>query len=108
MLCGEQWWDIGPSLILEHMGFEPGREVQKKYGRCAKINDPENSVWREKCAVFRTRNRLGPERAPVSEVLRSPSVRRRRRASAHWHCSQRPLPLSQGGGMSDLDSDSPS
>ncbi len=20
-LCGEQWWDIGPSFILEHMGF---------------------------------------------------------------------------------------
>ena len=52
MLCGEQWWDIGPSFILEHMGFEPGREVQKKYAKCAKINDPANSVWREKCAVF--------------------------------------------------------
>ena len=50
-LCGEQWWDIGPSFILEHMGFEPGREVQK-YGRCAKIDDPEHSVWREKCAAF--------------------------------------------------------
>ena len=34
------------------MGFEPGREVQKKYAKCAKINDPANSVWREKCAVF--------------------------------------------------------
>ena len=42
-LCGEQWWDIGPSFTLEHMGFNPGREVQKKYGECAKINDPENS-----------------------------------------------------------------
>ena len=51
-LCGEQWWDIGPSFILEHMGFEPGREVQKKYAKCAKIHDPANSVWREKCAVF--------------------------------------------------------
>ena len=51
-LCGEQWWDIGPSFILEHMGFEPGREVQKKYAKGAKINDPANSVWREKCAVF--------------------------------------------------------
>ncbi len=51
-LCGEQWWDIGPSFILEHMGFEPGREVQKKYAKCGKINDPENSVWREKCAAF--------------------------------------------------------
>ena len=35
MLCGEKWLDIGPSFILEHMGFEPGREVQKKYARCA-------------------------------------------------------------------------
>ena len=52
MLCGEQWWDIGPSLTLEHMGFNPGREVQKKYGKCTKINDPANSVWREKCAVL--------------------------------------------------------
>ena len=51
-LCGEQWWDIGPSFILEHMGFEPGREVQKKYAKCAKIHDPADSVWREKCAVF--------------------------------------------------------
>ena len=42
-LCGEQWWDIGPSFTLEHMGFNPGREVQRKYGKCAKINDPENS-----------------------------------------------------------------
>ena len=42
-LCGQQWWDIGPSFTLEHMGFNPGREVQKKYGKCAKINDPENS-----------------------------------------------------------------
>ena len=25
---------------------------QKKYGKCTKINDPANSVWREKCAVF--------------------------------------------------------
>ena len=32
MLCGEQWWDIGPSLILERMGFIPGWEVQQKYG----------------------------------------------------------------------------
>ena len=30
----------------------PRREVQKKYGKCTKINDPANSVWREKCAVF--------------------------------------------------------
>ena len=28
------------------------REVQKKYAKGAKINDPANSVWREKCAVF--------------------------------------------------------
>ncbi len=35
-----------------HMGFDPGREVQKKYGKCKKINDPANSVWREKCVVF--------------------------------------------------------
>ena len=34
------------------MGFDPGREVQEKYGKCTKINDPANSVWREKCAVF--------------------------------------------------------
>ena len=56
MLCGEHWWDIGPSFILEHMGFEPGRpgpgEAQRKYSKCAEINDPANSVWREKCAVF--------------------------------------------------------
>ena len=51
-LCGQQWCDIGPSFTLEHMGFNTGREVQKKYGKCAKINDPENSVWREKRAVF--------------------------------------------------------
>ncbi len=51
-LCGEQWWDIGPSFILLHMAFDPAREVQKKYGKCAKINDPANPVWREKCAVF--------------------------------------------------------
>jgi hypothetical protein len=51
-LCGEQWWDIGPSFILLHMGFDPAREVQKKYGKRAKINDPANSVWREKCAMF--------------------------------------------------------
>jgi hypothetical protein len=31
-LCGEQWWDIGPSLILERMGFIPEWEVQLKYG----------------------------------------------------------------------------
>ena len=43
-LCGEQWWDI-PSFILERMGFIPGWEVQQKYGKCAKPNDPENSVW---------------------------------------------------------------
>ena len=34
------------------MGFDPGREVQKKDGKCTKINDPANSVWREKCAVL--------------------------------------------------------
>jgi hypothetical protein len=34
------------------MGFDPGREVQEKYGKCTKINGPANSVWREKCAVF--------------------------------------------------------
>ncbi len=28
------------------MGFDPGREVQEKYGKCTKINDPANSVWR--------------------------------------------------------------
>jgi hypothetical protein len=42
-LCGEQWWDI-PSFILERMGFIPGWEVQQKYGKCVKLNDPENSV----------------------------------------------------------------
>jgi len=51
-LCGEQWWDIGPAFILLHFGFDPQREVQKKYGKCAKINDPANAVWREKCAVY--------------------------------------------------------
>ena len=51
-LCGEQWWDIGPSFMLLHFGFDPQREVQKKYGKCAKINDPANAVWREKCAVY--------------------------------------------------------
>ena len=51
-LCGERWWDIGPAFILLHFGFDPQREVQKKYGKCAKINDPANSVWREKCAVY--------------------------------------------------------
>ena len=34
------------------MGFDPQREVQRKYGKCAKINDPANSVGREKCAVY--------------------------------------------------------
>jgi hypothetical protein len=34
------------------MGFDPGREVQKKYGKCTKINDPADSVLREKCAVI--------------------------------------------------------
>ena len=34
------------------MGFDPGREVQEIYGKCTKINDPANSVWREKCAMF--------------------------------------------------------
>jgi hypothetical protein len=33
------------------MGIDPGREVQKKHGKGAKINDPANSVWREKCTV---------------------------------------------------------
>ena len=51
-LCGEQWWDIGPSFILLHMAFDPAREVQKKYGKCAKISDPANAFWREKCAVY--------------------------------------------------------
>lgn len=51
-LCRERWWDIGPAFILLHFGFDPQREVQKKYGKCAKINDPANSVWREKCAVY--------------------------------------------------------
>ena len=32
ILCGEQWWDIGPSLILERMGFIAGWEVQQKNG----------------------------------------------------------------------------
>jgi hypothetical protein len=40
------------AFISLHMGFDPGREVQEKYGKCTKINDPANSVWREKCAVF--------------------------------------------------------
>ncbi len=40
------------AFISLHMGFDPGREVQKKYGKCTKINDPANSVWREKCPVF--------------------------------------------------------
>ena len=32
---------------------QDGRSTgKKKYAKCAKINDPENSVWREKCAVF--------------------------------------------------------
>ena len=51
-LCGKMWWDIGPMWIILHMGFDPQREVQKKYDKCAKINDPANSVWREKCAVY--------------------------------------------------------
>ena len=33
------------SLHILHMGFDPGREVQKKYGKCTKINDPANSVF---------------------------------------------------------------
>ena len=41
----------GPPFILLHMGIDPGREVQKKHGKGAKINDPANSVWREKCTV---------------------------------------------------------
>ena len=40
------------AFISLHMGFDPGREVQKKYGKCTKINDPANSGWLEKCAVF--------------------------------------------------------
>ena len=32
--------------------FNPAREVGEKYGKCAKINDPANSVGWEKCAVF--------------------------------------------------------
>ncbi len=28
-------------------GLHPRMEVQQKYGKCAKLNDPENSVWRE-------------------------------------------------------------
>ena len=40
------------AFISLHIGFDPGREVQKKYGKCTKINDPANSVWREKCAAF--------------------------------------------------------
>ena len=40
------------AFISLHIGFDPGREVQKKSGKCTKINDPANSVWREKCAVF--------------------------------------------------------
>ena len=46
------WWDICPMWIILHMGFDPQREVQKKYDKCAKIHDPANSVWREKCAVY--------------------------------------------------------
>ena len=40
------------ALISLHMGFDPVREVQEKYGKCTNINDPANSVWREKCAMF--------------------------------------------------------
>ena len=48
-LCGGSG---GASAFISlHMGFDPGREVQNKYGKCTKINDPADSVWREKCAV---------------------------------------------------------
>jgi hypothetical protein len=81
-LCGEQWWDIGPSLILERMGFIPGWEVQQKYGKCAKLNDPENSVWREECAVStRTRCAWRTRRRPPSCKAGSRSSRLRTRHS---------------------------
>ncbi len=40
------------AFISLHMSFDPGREVQEKYGKCTKINDPSNSVLPEMCAVF--------------------------------------------------------
>ena len=49
------------------MGFDPGREVQKKYGKCTKINDPANSVWREKCAVFHA----STMRVPVKDAKKA-------------------------------------
>ena len=87
MLCGEQWWDIGPSFILEHMGFEPGREVQKKYATCAKINDPENSVWREKCAVFHAntmRVKEAKKAAKLQAGSRSSRLRTRHSNRTAW------------------------
>jgi hypothetical protein len=50
------------------MGFDPGREVQKKYGKCVKINDPENSVWREKCAVFHANTMRGKDAKKAAKL----------------------------------------
>jgi hypothetical protein len=45
-LCGEQWWDIGPSFILEHMGFDQDGRSRRS------MANVRRSTTREKCAVF--------------------------------------------------------
>lgn len=46
-LCLQQLCDVRDnscvicaSFIVEHMGFELGRKIKKKYGKCTKINGP--------------------------------------------------------------------
>ena len=68
-LCGKMWWDIGPMWIILHMGFDKQREVQKKYDKCAKINDPANSVWREKCAVYHANAMQKKDAKKAAKVL---------------------------------------
>jgi hypothetical protein len=66
-LCGKKRWDIGPGPSFMNpgahaaVGFEPlaGREVQKKYGKCATtIRRAAKSVWRKKRAVFHASTNL--------------------------------------------------
>ncbi len=86
-LCGEQWWHIGPMLIILHMGFDPQREVQKKYGKCAKINDPANSVWRQKCAVYHAnamRKKDAKKATKVQGKSRSSRLRTRHSDREAW------------------------
>ncbi len=78
------WWDIGPMWIILHMSFDPQREVQKKYDKCAKVNDPANSVWREKCPVYHANAMQKKDAQKAAKVQGGFTLRTRHSDRAAW------------------------